>query len=344
MFHALTEAEGDNDTDDDDDTYDEDKQMNINIDMADDVDEEMTFLPSREYRAPVVAPLPRRLRPDSPGSNFNGSEDIVMDMEPTSVPSSSTATQMSFHRDHLTQAQLPNGVREGSSRRSRGFGQQPLIEPPTSPAPSETMSNRSMNSNGAGFFRTYRETASVAGSSRYNVLTPDLDYAEIGHGRGARGAGTSDNGSSSAGGASTTTLRGYDMQYEAFSAPRRAAESSQAQQHVVLNPSNPYQSHHPMERETATPRASRRSHRQRAWEENGHGERSPSRSPTTRELQESVQSALGGGPGVGGSHHVRDDGRGRAVGRRGWRNTLTAAEQYASSFLFGGRGGQGQDG
>lgn len=373
MFHALTEAEGENDTDYDDE-YDEDRHMNVDIDMADEGDEETSFPPPREFRAPgVVAPRPHRLRNDSPGRNYTGPEDIVMEVDPSSVPPrppSSTGAQISFHRGggvYLAQAvasaQFQSGLRDGTGRRPRGFGQQPLIEPATSPAPSETMSSRSTGtaqSNGAGFFRSYREAAAVAGSSRYNVLTPDLDYAEIGHGRGTRG--TSDNGSNAAGATSntsTSTLRGYDMQYDArtaspmtFPIPRRGYtvdnQMQGQQQHVVLNASNPYQQHHPMEREVPAARTSRRSHRQRTWEEGGDTDRSPSRSPTTRELQESVQNALGGGAGVGGqsgSHHMNNDARGRAAGRRGWRNTLTAAEQYASSFLFGGRGGgPNQDG
>jgi len=186
--------------------------------------------------------------------------------------------------------------------------------------------------------------AAAASSSRYHVMTPDLNFAEIGHGRGARG--TSDAGSV---GGSTTTLRGYDMQTEArsstltFPIPRRGyTMDHQMYGQQPSNLSNPYHQHHPMERESATARNAHRSQRQRQREWEPSDNRGMSVSPTTRELQESVQSALGGGRNVGGYQNsaANADGSGRA-GRRGWRNTLSAAEQYASSLLFGGRGGAG---
>jgi F-box and leucine-rich repeat protein GRR1 len=78
---------------------------------------------------------------------------------------------------HVTLQRQPRGV---------GFGQQPLVES-SSPTPSDVASNRSTGtnqSNGAGFFRTY-QYAAVPSSTRGNgALTPDLEFAEIGHGRG----------------------------------------------------------------------------------------------------------------------------------------------------------------
>ncbi|KAJ7033947.1 hypothetical protein C8F04DRAFT_1352304 [Mycena alexandri] len=56
----------------------------------------------------------------------------------------------------------------------------PIIETSRSPPPSE----RSAASGGCGFFRTYQEQQ--PGSPRNGALTPDLNYAEIGHGRGAQ--------------------------------------------------------------------------------------------------------------------------------------------------------------
>jgi F-box and leucine-rich repeat protein GRR1 len=70
-------------------------------------------------------------------------------------------------------------------RRPR-FGYQPVIEISTSPPQSDVASNRSTGtqSNGAGFFRTYQEPSSSSGRSN-GALTPDYNFAEIGHGRGA---------------------------------------------------------------------------------------------------------------------------------------------------------------
>jgi len=71
-----------------------------------------------------------------------------------------------------------------------------------------------------------------------------------------------------------------------------------------------------------------------------------SNSPQIRALQESVHQALGGGvvppDNLSDSSNNSTGGRGRSE-RKGWRNRLTAAEQYASSFLFG-RGGNGTGG
>jgi len=55
----------------------------------------------------------------------------------------------------------------------------PIVEGSNSP-PSDEASVRSNQSNGAGFFRSYQ---GVSGGVN-GVLTPDLIYAEIGHGRG----------------------------------------------------------------------------------------------------------------------------------------------------------------
>jgi F-box and leucine-rich repeat protein GRR1 len=72
-----------------------------------------------------------------------------------------------------------------ASRRVRGFGQLPVVETSVSPPPSDAASVRSSGtnqSNGGGFFRTHQE---IGSSSRSNgALTPDLNFAEIGHGRG----------------------------------------------------------------------------------------------------------------------------------------------------------------
>ncbi|KAJ8507654.1 hypothetical protein ONZ45_g9989 [Pleurotus djamor] len=108
-------------------------------------------------------------------------------------------------------------------RRARGSGEAisnlrsiadslPVIEPPQSPSPSDDASNRNAptnTNNGATFFRTYQidqalgqshlnSSATLVGIpvegivavSRMNgALTPELNYAEIGHGRGAQSQG-----------------------------------------------------------------------------------------------------------------------------------------------------------
>lgn len=68
-----------------------------------------------------------------------------------------------------------------------------------------------------------------------------------------------------------------------------------------------------------------------SWTQIQHEDAQPS-SPTTRELHDSVQSALNGARAYGDAREV--DARGRSV-KRGLRSTFNAAEHYASSFLFG---------
>ncbi|KAL6299719.1 hypothetical protein BKA93DRAFT_577989 [Sparassis latifolia] len=242
-------------------------------------------------------------------------------------------------------------------RRSIGFGQQPIVETSTSPAPSDVASNRSTGTNqshGTAFFRTYAEAPT---SARHGVVTPDLVFAEIGHGRGTgpgpstvfvqgngrRGAETVMAGTSygvlstnSAGyvisptGSSTFTaaLSEVSATPHGFRAPVNDNEGQSDHNHdtrtVLVNSSNSYQ-------HGITPVGWSPSHHQAA-------SRSMSSSPTTRELHESVQSAFESQPVLVESRDT--DSRGRSV-KRSLRNTLTAAEQYASSFFFGGRGSGG---
>jgi F-box and leucine-rich repeat protein GRR1 len=92
---------------------------------------------------------------------------------------STTTIRTNGHTEpsHVTLQRQPRGV---------GFGQQPLVES-SSPTPSDVASNRSTGtnqSNGAGFFRTYQYAAAPSSTRGNGTLTPDLEFAEIGHGRG----------------------------------------------------------------------------------------------------------------------------------------------------------------
>jgi F-box and leucine-rich repeat protein GRR1 len=187
--------------------------------------------------------------------------------------------------------------------RSGGFGHQPIIETSISPPPSDVASSRSAgtNSNGAGFFRTYQEAA-VASSTRSNgALTPDLDFAEIGHGRG-------------------TGQRSTDVVM--------AGPSSSGLSQAVHSSSGLQNGHHGHGRMEVLADSSN-SYRPIAWP-HIHRESTPSPSSSTRELHDSVQSALGHGHGQGRDTEVR----GRSV-KRSLRNTFHVAEHLASSFLFG---------
>lgn len=222
----------------------------------------------------------------------------------------------------------------GPSRRGRGFGHQPLVEVSTSPAPSDAASNRSGGTNhstGTAFFRNYVEPSS---STRVGVITPDLVFAEIGHGRGT-GLISPTNGQFS-------PLREQPLVVPAtppYSSPSSGVPNGTSTIHmpiieddghrvnghngypVLADSSNSYQ------------RSPPRTDSSSSWTQVQHEDTTQSipGSPTLRELHDSVHSAFHPRTHTDG----RDvDARGRSV-KRSLRSTINAAEQYASSFLFG---------
>ena len=272
-----------------------------------------------------------------------------------------------------------NGV--GSSS-LRGFGQQPLVEP-RSPTPGDMpvagwVSSSALShppqhhynghgngtaggSNGAAFFRAYQDYDNST-TPRHHVMTPELNFAEIGHGRGTsngvdvpRGYGGDeprDKGSEDedlvvvdAGNHTPLTPpSGYGSTNVVTPTPRRGYSVGDIPQSDGLGTEerqayfqNPYR--HQMERDPGRhqPRPRLRG------VDHGTG---TSTSPQLRALQESVHQALGGGvvppDSLSDGSNEGSGGRGRSE-RRGWRNRLTAAEHYATAILFG-RGGNGGSG
>lgn len=221
----------------------------------------------------------------------------------------------------------------GPSRRGRGFGHHPIIEASTSPAPSDAASNRSGGTNhstGTGFFRNYTEAAQQ--SNRAGVITPDLVFAEIGHGRGAV-QGYQLNGRWN-GESMVVVPPPHSVTYSSMPVGT-SAHPMYTDHHQHLNgfnpePSNPFpQPQSPPMSEVAS-----------SWtlvpsEVDAHSlTSSPTREP--QDSQTALMADYADGREV--------DARGRNV-KRSLRNTFTAAEQYASSFLFGrGPNGTSQDG
>jgi F-box and leucine-rich repeat protein GRR1 len=222
------------------------------------------------------------------------------------------------------------------SRRGRGgFGHQPIVEASTSPTPSEAASNRSGGTNhstGTAFFRNYVEAAA---STRAGVITPDLVFAEIGHGRGA-GSILGSNGQFSprreqpiASPQSPTypvPSRFLSMQTGASSShiPILEEDSHQANGNgypVLADASNSYR--HPPQRTDSGS----------SWTQIQHEETDQSipSSPSLRDIHEPNQ-LLHRQRGHSDGWDV--DGRGRSF-KRSLRNTINGAEHYASSFLFG---------
>ncbi|KIY49378.1 RNI-like protein [Fistulina hepatica ATCC 64428] len=146
----------------------------------------------------------------------------------------------------------------------------PIVETLQSPPASDALSSGSgvtNQSNGAGFFRHYHDHGySVVSPQTTGARTPDLDYAEIGHGRGLQGAASA--------GPSLPGRRGWSNE----------------------NPRPPFE------------------------EQSSSELRWPHQEP-----QSPAEATL---------RSPQDEARTRHMGRS-IRNTLTIAEQYASSFLFG---------
>ncbi|KAF7291051.1 SCF E3 ubiquitin ligase complex F-box protein GrrA [Mycena chlorophos] len=199
----------------------------------------------------------------------------------TRTPSTVQADVQSTPTRHRNQPQQPEpGPSRVTMRRNNHQHQitdmLPIVETSRSPPP--TVAERNNANAAAAFYRTYPEQQPVSPQPT-GTITPDLNYAEIGHGRGARRGGE----------------------------PRRP---------FVEN--DPVPAAGPSSGAVAWPY------------------REPS-SPTTRELHDSVQSALGGTQAQGSGTGANGNGnRGRSV-KRSLRNTLNAAEQYASSLIFGRR-------
>ena len=263
-----------------------------------------------------------------------------------------------------------------------GFGQQPLVEPmpptpgdmpvagwgsnPTLPHAPQYHPNGHGNgnaggSNGAAFFRTYQDSHNPT-TSRHHVMTPELNFAEIGHGRGTthgtdipRGYGgdgmggkdiddedlvvvdagnhtplTPPSGYGSTNVVTPTPRRGYS----AGDIPQNDGSGTDERQAYFQGPYR-----HQMERDPGR-------HQPRLRARGVDHESGSSTSPQIRALQESVHQALGGGvvppDNLSDSSNNSTGGRGRSE-RKGWRNRLTAAEHIASTFLFG-RGGNGGGG
>ena len=269
---------------------------------------------------------------DTTVRQFFPSTELAMTREPGRNPTSRA-------QPRAQPANRPPWLSPVIYRPMRGFGQQPIVEQSTSPTPSEAASNRSAGTNqsaGTAFFRTYAEAPT---SGRNGVMTPDLVYAEIGHGRGA-GPG-----------------------------PSTILVQNHARREPVIEPSFPSASSSPTRYATRMPPPSSigmaasgvfsATARPFRLQDHDHGHilhdasnsylRSPGQqdnasafsvlqdasppSPTTRELQESVHSALAGaGPVMDG------DARGRSV-KRTLRSTFAAAETF-----FMGRNPGGGDG
>jgi len=181
----------------------------------------------------------------------------------------------------------------------------PIIERnnSASPSTSDIASNRSggtNNSNGATFFRTYQD-ASLAqpafAARNEGTMTPDLDFAEIAHGRGMQtGLHTGPHGSSSA------------HRYFFHVGAQQSSTGHHHHHHRVVD------SVHSVDQYSSS------------------GEFSQHWTQQESSAQGSTYALLARDTREGPAAACPNDRRGRSV-RKSIRNKLSAAEQYASSFF-----------
>lgn len=220
---------------------------------------------------------------------------------------SSTPTLVPSYTSRVTPAQRHRNVADAL----------PIIESSASPSPIGTPGRVSAaaSDNGAGFFRSYndRSTNTVPLLGGDGTLTPDLDFAEIGHGRGAQSAGTS-------------TARGYIINR----APRQPPVARPAHDRVQRRHSFVEYTSNPMSVDSTN----------RGFQ--GTRPEQAASSSVNQELHDSVQMALDGEPrGLpeqGSSQ--RYDPRARTV-RRQIKDTIYAA---GSLFHRGPANDRGDDG
>lgn len=200
LFDRITEMNATDDTeyeDDDDDTYRGDAETEIGNEVDD--DDELPV----QHPSPQLA-MYRGNHPPAP-SVRHGHEFVFQRQRSPRLPAVPPVVEENAN------AEVPSGTADlasvtqrlnaqilaatpvaGPSRRVRGNRQHltpdfPIVES-VSPTASDVASNRSAetnHSNGAGFFRTYQDGGALQARSN-GTRTPDLDFAEIGHGRGAQ--------------------------------------------------------------------------------------------------------------------------------------------------------------
>ncbi|TRM68097.1 hypothetical protein BD626DRAFT_480785 [Schizophyllum amplum] len=243
-----------------------------------------------------IDPLQRTSRSSPAASLGNALDGDRSRSTLASGPSSASSSQLRLHPgSSSSRAQLP-------TRRSI-VDDIPIVEPSTSPPLSDVASNRSAatnQSNGAGFFRHY-DPAVVSSSRSNGALTPDLNYAELGHGRGIQ---------------STLMMRrgGNELPHSRSSGDIRSLSPSRSP--VVEEDEYDDEDEDGPSMSTQTPVPPRRTLPAEA------GPSWPHREPASP------------------TEDTASDARGRNV-KRSIRNTLNMAEHYASSLLFGGRQQEG---
>ncbi|KAE9410162.1 RNI-like protein [Gymnopus androsaceus JB14] len=317
VFDRITEQNGTDDTEyeDDDDIEEEDTP-----EPEADVEGEEEYISRSIFTNNPHVTVQRSHRPNGYGAIWPRDPGLEEQLLPT-IPTDRPIPNSLLARLNAVMAAEPSASRSSSSRSppssgatSRNIAETlPIIENSQSPPLSDVASNASGASNGAGFFRSYQD--GVVFSRANEVRTPDLNFAEIGHGRGAVEGGGFSTLSSHA----PLSMRRAQLDHS------NPSSSSQGQSFRNTNstPSSggvawPY-------REPVSPPPTGYD----AEPELNDVQKRDS----SRELHESVRAALIGASSSGG----------RGV-RKSLRNTFSAAEHNISSFLFGRSPPRSEDG
>ncbi|KAL0949362.1 hypothetical protein HGRIS_009431 [Hohenbuehelia grisea] len=422
-FDIMNEMNGTDDTEYEEDDYDGDGEV--------DGDAEPAYEPYHEDETPE--PLDEEMEEDGEGTQDGSLRTFIPPhirnghvMHRTRTAGVVRTRALAADGTVMAQVRQAPPVASGSGRSLADL--LPLVEPSQSPPPSDVASNRSAgtnNSNGATFFRTYylnqgqgliHHGVNVGGAGGEGVVglarsngtrTPDLNFAEIGHGRGAQGQGQPphpatghpSNRRGVEARSNRVELRGSGPQSYMAS---QASTSREQQRDVPMEPDFTY-----AHRANTQQPAQQGTHRAVAWPYREPGETlSPA---TAQELQASLQNALGNVASHPAHRHLRQlqaghadsasssnprlissgsgtrsltpatppsapqperysqaarsqaqlqsqslapddpmqgsdgEARGRSV-KRSLRNTLNAAEHYASSILFGRNAQEGGTG
>ncbi|KAG5652418.1 hypothetical protein H0H81_005066 [Sphagnurus paluster] len=319
LFDHITDMNGTDDTeyeedDEEDELYNADDTPEpddaYNEDDADAsrrmLSESAYAASAREYRLPANPPpshefVFRRDR-STRGATIPARQHV-----PSQVPPS---VNIEGATNRLNAQILAASVTQGPSRRlgpvqaHRSVADMlPIVEPPNSPPLSDVASN---HSNGANFFRTYHDGPVPGVSPRGNgAMTPEYNFAEIGHGRGTQVTGHA---------MQITSQRTRASGEEMF---HRRQPFVEVEQQVLPTPH--------MEYGIPVPNVEPLSQNLEArppWPYREPLDNGPSIDAPPPESSIQLQASSSG------------DGRGRSV-KRNLRNTLHAAENYATSFLFG---------
>ncbi|KAG5648911.1 hypothetical protein DXG03_000260 [Asterophora parasitica] len=322
LFDHITDLNGTDDTeyedeDEDDELFNvEDTPEPDDLLYADDGDadasqrmlSELAYAASvREYRYPTNPPPSHEFvfRRDRPirGAAIPASRSTIAQVPP-SVNIEGATNRLNAQILAASMSQGPSSSRRPVGQSSQGHHSMadilPIVEPPNSPPLSDVASNRSAGTNSVSFFWPHQEGALSVVSPRSNgAMTPEYNFAEIGHGRGSQMSSSTQTQPA----AQRRELRREPMREEVYQASEQDA---------------------PMPRSfAATLERSRQDTRTRDpdW---------PYREPNDNAAYQDEEQPQGHQQLVPGP----SDGRGRSV-KRNLRNTLHVAENYASSFFFG---------